>query len=90
MEIVHTDDAPKAIGPYSQGVKHDGLIFISGQIPLDPVTGDIIKGDIQLAAEQAIKNFLAVLRSGGGKDVLKITLYLTDPDDFQAVNEVYG
>lgn len=89
MEIVETQKAPKPIGPYSQGVKSNGFIFISGQISIEPESGKLIKDDIREATKQAIENFLAVFVAGGGKDILKVTIYLTDANNFQAVNEIY-
>ncbi|MDD2541854.1 MAG: RidA family protein [Desulfuromonadaceae bacterium] len=92
LEIVSTDKAPAAIGPYSQAVKYGNMLFCSGQIPLDPVTGELVKGNITRQAEQVMNNVAAVLSAVGAgfNDVLKTTIYLVDMADFAAVNEVYG
>lgn len=91
-EIITTDKAPKAIGPYSQGVKAGGFLFCSGQIPLDPVTGELRGADIREQAEQVMENIAAVLAAAGLSfdDVMKSTIYLVDLADFAVVNEVYG
>lgn len=92
LEIVSTDKAPAAIGPYSQAVLCGNLLFCSGQIPLDPFSGEMVAGDIVQQAEQVMNNIAAVLTaSGTGFDkVIKTTIYLIDMADFAAVNEVYG
>lgn len=89
---VHTDDAPAAIGPYSQAIVHGGLVFTSGQIPLDPKSGELLRGSIQEETTRVLDNLGAVLEAAGaGFDtVIKTTIFLTDMGDFQAVNEVYG
>ena len=90
---VATENAPRAIGPYSQGVAGGGLLFCSGQIPLDPKTGEMVgAGDVREQAAQVMRNLDAVLRAGGSSfaRVVKTTIYLTDLADFGAVNEVYG
>ncbi len=91
-EIITTDKAPKAIGPYSQGIKAGGFVFFSGQIPLDPVTGEIKGESGAEQAEQVMENISALLFSIdlGFDDVVKTTIFLTDLGDFAAVNEVYG
>jgi len=91
-EIIATDNAPKAIGPYSQGVKAGGLVFFSGQIPLDPATGEIDGKNIAEQTERVMKNIAALLDSAGldFHDVVKSTIYLTDLADFGVVNEIYG
>ncbi|MFZ5975254.1 MAG: RidA family protein [Bacillota bacterium] len=88
---VSTDKAPQAVGPYSQGIIAGNLVFISGQIPMDPETGSIKKGDITLQARQALKNLGAVLSAAGAafSDVVKVTVFLTDMQDFPDVNNVY-
>jgi 2-iminobutanoate/2-iminopropanoate deaminase len=90
--IVTTDQAPKAIGPYSQAVIFSGLAYLSGQIPLDPATGQLVEGGIQAQTERVLENVKAVLEaSGSGLDrVLKTTVFLADMNDFPAMNEVYG
>lgn len=91
-EIIATDKAPKAIGPYSQGVKAGGLAFFSGQIPLDPATGEIDGKNIAEQTERVMKNIAALLEAAGldFHDVVKSTIYLTDLADFGIVNEIYG
>ena len=92
MKIIVTDQAPAAIGPYSQAVKAAGLLFCSGQIPLDPVSGELISGDIRLETERVMENLRGVLAAAGCgfEQVVRTTIYLVDMDDFPAVNEVYG
>jgi len=92
MEIIATSKAPAAIGPYSQAVKSNGLLFCSGQIPLNPETGEMVSGGIRQETEQVMKNLKAVLAAAGtGFDrVLKTTIYLVDMADFPQVNEVYS
>lgn len=92
MEIIHTEKAPAAIGPYSQAVKCGNMLFCSGQIPLDPATGELVSGDITRQAEQVMNNIAAVLSAAsvGFDDVIKTTIYLIDMADFSAVNDVYG
>lgn len=89
---IHTDAAPAAIGPYSQAVVHDGLVFCSGQIALDPATMTIVAGDVQVQTERVMQNLHAVLAASGTdfEHVLRTTIYLTSMADFAAVNEVYG
>lgn len=89
---VHTDHAPAAIGPYSQAIVVDKLVFTSGQIPLDPRTGELVRGTITEETTRVMDNLGAVLEAAGaGFDtVLKTTIFLTDIGDFAAVNEVYG
>jgi 2-iminobutanoate/2-iminopropanoate deaminase len=92
LEILTTDQAPAAIGPYSQAVKCGNMLFCSGQIPLDPATGEVVKGDITVQAERVMDNIAAVLSAAGigFNNVIKSTIYLVDMGDFAAVNEVYG
>jgi 2-iminobutanoate/2-iminopropanoate deaminase len=98
-KIVSTDRAPKAIGPYSQAVIDDmsrpgsrQLVFLSGQIAIDPSTGQVIQGDIAAQTERVLENIKAVLEAAGASfdSVLKTTVYLKDMDDFSKMNEVYG
>ncbi|RQW76715.1 MAG: RidA family protein [Geobacter sp.] len=91
-EIIVSDRAPKAIGPYSQAVKGGGFVFCSGQIPLDPVTGELRGADIREQTELVMENIAAVLAAAGLTfvDVAKTTIYLVDLADFGVVNEVYG
>jgi len=91
-EIIQTEHAPQAIGPYSQAVKVNGLVFASGQIPIDPATGQFVAGGIKEQTEQVLKNLSAVLEAAGSglKQVVKTTVFLIDMDEFVAMNEVYG
>ena len=91
-EIIQTDKAPQAIGPYSQAVKINGFVFASGQIPIDPATGQFVEGGIAEQTEQVMKNVSAVLQAAGsGLDkVVKTTVFLADMGEFAAMNEVYG
>ena len=91
-ETVHTDKAPAAIGPYSQAVKANGMVFLSGQIPLDPATGQLVEGDIGQQTERVMKNLEAVLAASGSSlgKVVKTTVYLADMADYAGMNEVYG
>jgi len=91
-EIVHTEKAPKAIGPYSQAIRTNGFVFASGQIPTDPETGQFVAGGIAEQTEQAIKNLSRVLEAAGSglNRVVKTTVFLADMEEFAAMNEVYG
>lgn len=89
---VKTDAAPQAIGPYSQAIVANGLVFCSGQIPLDPTTGNVVEGGIDAQTHQVLKNLTAVVKAAGsdmGK-VLKTTVFLQSMADFQAMNAIYG
>lgn len=90
-EIISTENAPKAVGAYSQGVSFSGLVFTSGQLPINPATGELNTGDIASQAEQAMKNVKAVIEKAGltMDDILKVTILLADIADFAAVNQVY-
>ncbi len=92
LTVVHTKQAPDAIGPYSQAVVANGMVFTAGQIALDPATMQIVDGDVRAQAEQVMKNLTAVLTEAGASwsRVVKTTIFLRDMADFQAVNEVYG
>jgi 2-iminobutanoate/2-iminopropanoate deaminase len=91
-KIVSTDRAPKAVGPYSQAVIHEGLMFLCGQGPLDPVTGRIVEGGIAEQTERVLQNLSAVLEAGGSSlgQVAKVTVFLKNMDDFQKMNQVYA
>ena len=91
-QIIQTQRAPQAIGPYSQAIKVSGFVFASGQIPIDPQTGQFIPGGIKEQTEQVLKNLSAVLEAAGsGLDrVVKTTVYLADIEEFAAMNEVYA
>jgi 2-iminobutanoate/2-iminopropanoate deaminase len=90
-KVVETQHAPRPIGPYAQGVISGGLLFISGQIPLDPESRELVKGDIAEQTEQVLKNIFAILREAkaGPENVVKTTIYLRDLGHFARVNEVY-
>jgi 2-iminobutanoate/2-iminopropanoate deaminase len=89
---VSTSQAPPPIGPYSQGVIAGGLLFLSGQIPLDPATGELVTGDIEAQTERVLENLMAVLREAklGADSVVKTTVYLMDMAEFPRMNAVYG
>lgn len=91
-EIISTDKAPAAIGPYSQGVRAGGFLFLSGQIPLDPKTMTVVAGDVAAQTEQALMNMNAVLESQGldFSDVVKTTVFIKDMNDFGRINEIYA
>jgi 2-iminobutanoate/2-iminopropanoate deaminase len=91
-EIIQTADAPQAIGPYSQAVRSNGLVFASGQIAIDPATGQFMPGGIEEQTEQVLKNVTAVLEAAGTalSRVIKTTVFLADMQDFSAMNEVYS
>ena len=92
LKIVQTDQAPAAIGPYSQGIVANGVLFTAGQIALDPATGQVTPGDVRAQTERVMSNLAAVLATVGAawKDVVKTTIFLHDMNDFPIVNEVYG
>jgi len=92
LRVISTEKAPAAIGPYSQAIQAGNLLFCSGQIPLDPATGEVIAGDVSRQAEQVMQNIAAVLSAAGAgfSDVVKATVFLVEMGDFAAVNEVYG
>jgi 2-iminobutanoate/2-iminopropanoate deaminase len=92
MKIIATDQAPAAIGPYSQAVQAGGLLFCSGQIPLDPATGELVSGDIRSETRRVMENLKGVLQAAGCGfgQVARTTIYLVDMADFPVVNEVYG
>lgn len=90
-EVINTNNAPEAIGPYSQGVIVGDFVYTSGQIPLNPVTGELVT-DIKLATKQSMENIKAILEEAGTSlnNVVKTSIFLKDLNDFEAVNEVYG
>ncbi len=92
MKIVSTEKAPAAIGPYSQAMEVNGLVFTSGQIPINPADGSLVTGDIAVQAEQVMKNLGEVLKAAGCtyENAVKTTCFLADMNDFAAFNEVYG
>ena len=89
---VSTNAAPGAIGPYCQAIKAGGLVFLSGQIPLDAVTGQLVEGDIEVQTEQVLKNLTAVLQASGSgmEHVVKTTVFLKDMGDFAKMNAIYA
>ena len=89
-QAINTANAPAAVGPYSQGVKAGDLVFVSGQLPMTP-EGDLITDDVSAAAKRSLQNVSAVLKAAGASmsDVVKVTVFLADMDDFAAMNEVY-
>jgi 2-iminobutanoate/2-iminopropanoate deaminase len=92
MQRVQTDQAPAAIGPYSQGIIANGFVFTAGQVPFDPASMQLVEGDIAVQTEQVMKNLSAILREAGAdlQTVVKTTVFLRDMDDFVAMNEVYA
>ena len=90
--IIQTPDAPAAIGPYSQAIEVNGTLYVSGQIPLDPITMNVVEGGIQEQTEQVLKNIGAILKEAGYKfsDVVKSTCLLSEMANFKAMNEVYA
>ena len=91
-ELISSADAPKAIGPYSQAIRAGNLLFLSGQIPLDPQTGNVVPGDITAQTERVLQNITAVLKAAGAgfANVVRTTVFLADMNEFAAMNEVYG
>lgn len=91
-EIISTENAPGAIGPYSQAIKAGGMIFCSGQIPIDPATGNFVSDVVSEQTEQVLRNLSEVLAAAGASlnDVVKTTVFLADMNDFAEMNEVYG
>lgn len=92
MKSIHTNQAPAAIGPYSQAIEANGMIFASGQIPIDPDTGQFVEGGIQEQTRQALTNARNILQAAGTdmENVIKTTVYLSDINNFAAMNEVYA
>ena len=92
LRTIHTDKAPAAIGPYSQGIVANGFLFTAGQIALDPATGQVVGGDVVAQAERVLANLAAILAEAGATwtDVVKTTVFLQDMSDFPRVNEVYA
>lgn len=90
--VIYSNDAPQAVGPYSQAIQIGNLVFTSGQLPIDPATGKIPEGPISVRANQVIKNLSAIVLEAGAclEDVVKTTVFLTDIADFQEVNTVYA
>ena len=91
-EVISTENAPAAIGPYSQAIKAGGTVYCSGQIPIDPATGEFVEGGVAEQTEQVFRNLTAVLEASGATldDVVKTTVFLADMNDFGVMNEIYG
>ena len=91
-KVVQTEKAPKAIGPYSQAIQAGDFLFLSGQVPLDPKTGELVKGDIGQQAKQVLENIKGVLESQrlGMEDVVKVTVFLKNIENFNQMNEIYS
>lgn len=91
VKLISTNKAPGAVGPYSQGIKTDSLIFTSGQLPIVPETGELLKGDIKKETRLCLDHVLAIVEAGGGtlKDIVKVNIYIKDMGDFPLINEEY-
>jgi len=91
-QVVATDNAPKAIGPYSQAIKANGLVFVSGQVAIDPATQQVIQGDVAAQAERVLQNLTAILSAAGSSlaQVVKTSVFLKSMSDFAAMNEIYA
>jgi 2-iminobutanoate/2-iminopropanoate deaminase len=91
-KVIQTEKAPKAIGPYSQAIQAENLLFLSGQIPIEPATGEVVKGDIRKQTRQVLENIKGLLESQGlgMEDVIKVTVFLKDIENFNQLNEVYA
>ena len=91
-EVISTPDAPKAIGPYSQAIRANGLVFISGQVAIDPASQQVVEGDVTVQTERVMKNLAAILSAAGSSvdQVLRCTVFLKSMNDFAAMNAVYG
>ena len=91
-DVISTNDGPKAIGPYSQAIRANGLVFVSGQVALDPVTNTLVTGDIAFQTDRVLKNLEGILKAAGTglQKVVKSTVFLKNMNDFAAMNEVYG
>jgi len=91
-DVISTNDGPKAIGPYSQAIRASGLVFVSGQVALDPVTNTLVTGDIAFQTDRVLKNLEGILKAAGTglPKVVKSTVFLKNMNDFAAMNEVYG
>lgn len=91
-EVIHTNDAPATLGPYSQAIKAGNLLFVSGQVPLVPETMEVVEGDVQAQTAQSLKNLKAILAESGAdfSNVVKTTVFIKDMNEFGAINEVYA
>ena len=92
MKAIETSHAPGAIGPYSQAIEAGGFVFVSGQIPLIPATGELVEGSVEVQTARVLENLKAILEAAGAslEDVVKTTVYITNMDDFAKVNGIYG
>lgn len=92
VNVISTDKAPAAIGPYSQAIEVNGIIYTSGMIPINPATGELVTGGVEEQAEQAISNLEALLEAAGSsiENVLKTVVFISDMDDFGKINEIYA
>ena len=92
MQTYHTDQAPEAIGPYSQSISSDGLLYTSGQIGIDPASGELVNGGVEEETKQVMKNLQAILEAAGMnfENVVKTSIFLSDINDYRAVNGIYG
>ena len=92
MEYVFTENAPKPVGPYSQAVKVGGWVYVSGQIPIDPKTGEVVRGDFSAAVRRVLENLKAIVEAAGGglEDVVRVMVYLTDIGKFGEFNKIYS
>lgn len=92
MEFLKTEKAPEAIGPYSQGTKANGFVYVSGQLPIDMETSELVTDDVRKAAKASLTNVLEIIKSAGGKleDILKVNVYVTDISDFDEINKEYA
>ena len=91
-DVISTSDGPKAIGPYSQAIRADGFVFVSGQVAIDPATQQVISGDVAAQTDRVLKNLSAILKAAGSglEKVVRSTVFLKNMGDFAAMNEVYG
>ena len=91
-KVISTAEAPQAIGPYSQAIEAGGFVFVSGQIPLIPATGELVEGSVEVQTARVLENLKAILEAAGSsmEDVVKTTVYITNMDDFAKVNGIYG
>ena len=91
-DVIATREAPQAIGPYSQGIRAGGFVFVSGQVALDPANGNVVQGDVAVQTERVLKNLQAILKAAGTtlEKVVRATVFLKNMNDFAAMNEVYG
>ena len=91
IKVINTPNAPAPKGPYNQGVVHDGMVYVAGQLPLDPATGEVVPGTFQDHVKQALRNVEAILKAGGSdlEHVVRINVYLTDGSQFPLLNEAY-